>query len=174
MSTTTCAKCGNIVRLDRSSCPACGAARVASTTVQTALATAALPRREDMAIRIRSRLMWGDNPAEIRDELVKQGARISEVDELIRTETQERKKLYQALGVRNVIVGSALLFVGLILLFSADAFFSGVGPHQLPVWALVAGIALPISGILLITKGVRRMRRPGEGESTAHGNTEGH
>jgi hypothetical protein len=169
LSTTTCAKCGGIVRLDRSTCPACGAARVASTTVQTALATVALPRREDMAIHIRSRLMWGDKPTEIREELVKQGARPTELDGMIQTAIQERMNFYRALGRKNIIVGAALLVVGAIFLLGAGSFFDGAGPRQLPIWALLAGIVLPIAGILLAAKGVRRMRRPGEGESTAHG-----
>jgi hypothetical protein len=172
LSTTTCAKCGNIVRLDRSTCPACGAARVAMTTVQTALSTAALPRREDMAIQIRSHLMWGDDPAEIRKELVKQGARPGDVDGIIRTSIEERKKFYRSLGLKNVIVGSGVLVLGLIVMLCIQGFISGT-VNRLPIWFFFASIAWPIAGILLLVKGIRRMRRPGEGESTAQGDVDG-
>jgi len=173
VSTTTCAKCGGIVRLDRSTCPACGAARVASTTVQTALATVALPRREDMEIRIRSRVMWGDDAAEIRDELVKQGARPGDVDRMIRTAIEDRKQLYRALGRKNILVGTGIFVLGVIVMLCVQGFLSGAdGIRKLPIWFLVAGIALPIAGILLVAKGARRLLRPGEGESTAQG--EGH
>jgi hypothetical protein len=172
LSTTTCAKCGGVVRLDRPSCPACGAARVAMTTVTTSLATAYPPRREDMAIRIRSRLMWGDDPAEIRGEFVKLGARPAEVDALMRTAVQERENYYRALGLKNVIAGAALAVLGSAMLLCVHLFFSGAA-KQLPIWFMFAGIALPAGGIVLAVKGVRRMLRPGEGESTAHGDVEG-
>jgi len=168
MSTTLCSRCGGIVRIDRGSCPACGATRLATATAEFVPAPVSVLRREDMAILIRSRVMWGDDPTEIRTEFVKQGARAGEVDGLLRTAIQKRKDYYRKLGVKNVIGGGAALLVGGLILFTVHLFFSGAG-GRLPIWFLFAAVALPVGGILLVAKGVRRMRRPGEGESTAHG-----
>jgi hypothetical protein len=168
MSTTTCSKCGGIVRLDRGACPSCGAARIATMTVDLAPSSSVPPRREDMTIQIRSRLMWGDDPSEIRNEFVKLGARAAEVDGLLRTAIQQRKDFYRKLGLKNVIGGGALLVLGALFMVCCHVFFSGAG-GRLPIWFLLASITFPVGGSLLLFKGARRMMKPGEGETTAHG-----
>ena len=172
MSTTaavTCPKCGGIMRRDRRACPGCGAAR--TTTVikpfEPAGVTTPAPRSEDITIEIQSRVMWGDDPDGIRNDLLKQGARPTEVEALLRSALLHRKDVYRALGRKNAIIGAALLALGGAAMLSVGVFFGGVDSTS--IGFLIAGIALPVAGILLIAKGVRRIRRPGEGETTAHG-----
>lgn len=171
MTTTKCAKCGGIVRLDRAACPACGAVQTPGAPGAAAPAPAAAPpaparRREDVETEIRSRVMWGEAPQEIRSELVRQGVRPGDVDGMVRRAVEERKKHYKSLGVRNVAAGAGLLGLGIIIFIIVAAFMEG-HVRRMPVYFLAAAIGLPIAGILLLVKGIGRISRQGEGEREA-------
>jgi len=171
MTTTTCGKCGSVVRLDHSACPACGEVR-SGTSVRAAAAAA--PRREDVEIEVRARLMWGESPEGVRADFLRKGVRSVELDVVLRKAVEERKKYYRNLGLKNLIGGAVLFALGLAFLLISNAFFKGEGEiRRLPIWMLIAGITAPVSGILLMVKGGRRMGRPGEGERETEAHTEG-
>jgi hypothetical protein len=68
--------------MDYSSCPACGAAQLASTSPFVPVKPP-VPRREDVEIEIRSRLMWGESPEAVRADFIQKGVRSGELDSLL-------------------------------------------------------------------------------------------
>jgi uncharacterized membrane protein YhdT len=174
MSTTTCAKCGDIVRLDRGVCPACCASRRAATPDPSSSAASArkfIPGEEDARIQINSRVMWGEDLRAIRADFVRQGVRPGEGDTVLRRAVQGRRDHYRSLGRRNILTGTLLTAGGIVMVIIMAAVRSGAAPGvpRVPIWFIIAPVMLPVSGILLVFKGLRRLRRPGHGETTAHG-----
>jgi len=110
--------------------------------------------------------MWGDAPQLIRSELVQQGLRPGDVDGMVRRAVEERKKHYKSLGVRNVATGAGLLGLGAVVILIVVGFMEGQ-VRRMPVYFLFAAIGLPIAGILMIVKGMGRIKKQGEGEREA-------
>jgi hypothetical protein len=164
MSTTLCTKCGGIVRLDYSSCPSCGAANTPSAPSGSRESTVRpSPRREDLDIEIRSRLMWGESPDLVRADILGRGVRAGELDSLLNRAVLARKSYYRKQGIKNLALGIVLLAAGLILLLATDDVVKG-SPRNVSGRIILFGIAVPVGGILLIFKGARRLHRPGDGE----------
>jgi hypothetical protein len=168
MTTTTCGKCGSIVRLDHPACPACGEVRSGTAVRAAATVSAAAPvapRREDVETEVGARLMWGDPPEVIRADFVRKGVRPGEIDVIVRKAVEARKAAYRMAGIKDVLIGAGLLALGLFLLLFSGSFLRGeTEERKLPIWVLIVGITAPISGILMMVKGGRRIARPGVGE----------
>jgi len=162
MATTRCAKCGGIVRTDYSSCPACGAAQSASSSPFVP-GKPSVPRREDLEIEIRSRLMWGESPEAVRSDFIQKGVRSGELDTLLNRAVQDRKAYYRKQGVKNMLLGAGLLALGIVILLATDD-AAKEGRARISGRIVILGIAAPAGGLLLLFKGIRRISRPGAGE----------
>jgi hypothetical protein len=133
-----------------------------------------VPSEADVKTEVKARVMWGEDPQAIRADFVRQGVRPGEVDTVLRRSVQERKDYYRSQGRRNILHGSLLTAAGIVIGVIMAGVFSGAasGARRIPVWFIIAPVAFPVYGILLVFKGLRRLKRPGEGESTAHGELE--
>lgn len=161
MSTTPCSKCGAIVRRDHPTCPACEAAN--NPSAQGSVPAKPVPRREDMEIEIRSRLLWGESPEVVRADFVARGVRAGELDPLVTRAVLARKSYYRKKGIQNAALGLGLLVLGLILLLATDDVVKE-GPRRISGRIILLGVALPAGGLVLLFKGIKRLRHPGDGE----------
>jgi hypothetical protein len=161
--TTRCASCGGVVRLDHAACPACGAAR--SRIAGAPAPKPALPRPVDLEIEVYARLMWGEAPQQVRAQFLRLGAKPSEFDPLLRMLEQRRRDHYRKLGVRDLALGIGLLALGIGVIAVTWFWVQGeLEGQRFDMWLVIGAAVVPVGGILLILRGVKRVSRPGEGE----------
>ncbi len=64
---------------------------------------------DDLILEARARIIWGDQPESIRCFLTSNGMSVTEADAKIKALTRERNAEIRKLGIRDVLIGMALI-----------------------------------------------------------------
>ncbi len=154
-----CAGCRQAVPLGLRECPACRAPAEFSTQ-----------DRKRMDVEIRARVLWGDLPEEIREDWIRKGAPEPDIDEALRTAGLERRQHFRLRGMQDL--GIALL---LFLAAGAAAWTFHAELHGIRflrrgrgmALVIVAMTLLPLAGLALAFRGLRRLTVGGDPAESA-------
>ena len=120
--------------------------------------------RDRQRVDIRARILWGEDPEEIRDDCLRKGALTAELNADLRAALQERRTHFRGRGVQDLLIALLLIVLG------AGAFWIHWAErhHQIllrpktSALVLCGMIALPTCGVLLAMRGIRRVLIGGE------------
>lgn len=173
-ATVSCPRCRRSFAASAGTCAYCGTSLAApqapeSRTARPEPPTPPLPP-DRLRAEAKSRILWGDPPAAVRADLLKQGGRAPDVDAAIREATAERKTHFRRLGFRDLLIGG-LSAAGGAVAFLLGRLFDSVQRARYDVrgrgMIYLAAVALPVVAVFFIIRGVRRLLRGGAGEREA-------
>lgn len=113
-----------------------------------------------LIVEARARIIWGDEPSSVRDFLTSNGMSVTDADAQLRNLMLERNAEIRRLGIRDVLIGAALLAgagIFFYLLFRSS---------HLPRVSVRAGKGYGVLAILAfyalwrLVKGIIRLVRP--------------
>lgn len=116
---------------------------------------------DDLMVEARARIVWGDEPSSVRNFLISNGMSAMDADAKLRDLIRERNEEIRRLGVRDVLIGIALLG-------SAGIFFSlfkfSQTPHMMFRTRGYGAVGLPVLmalyGLWRLITGLIRLIRP--------------
>jgi hypothetical protein len=125
--------------------------------------------QERMGVDIRARVLWGEPLEEIQADWRKKGAPEAEIRAALNLAIQERRSHFRMRGTQDLAVGIALfLFAAISYGFHWAANHGGlVLPRKTIAGIAVTAILLPLAGLFLSIRGIRRMAVGGEVKEAA-------
>jgi len=113
-------------------------------------------KTDELIVEARAKIIWGEEPVSVRNFLISNGMSAEDADAKIAEFTHERNAEIRGRGIKNILIGAALIVGGSILLCYSHATAntpmgrvrSGKGLAGLVIvmlfglWRLVTGIIL--------------------------------
>ena len=153
-----CIACDEAIPRGLTACPACRTPVEFSTE-----------DRRHMDVDIRARVLWGDDPEEIRRDWIRKGAPEVDIQNALDLSHRERRTHFKIRGLQDL--GLALV---LFLATAASVWTVQEHDHGVPRFrgrtrngAFVTGILCPVAGVVLTIRGIRRIRVGGESAEAA-------
>ena len=115
---------------------------------------------DDLIVEARARIIWGDEPSSVRSFLTSNGMAAAEADAKIKELMLERNAEVRKLGIRDVLIGVALLAPAIIFfcLLFARSHIPSVTVRSGKGYGVLALVAL--YGLWRLINGVIRLARP--------------
>jgi hypothetical protein len=115
---------------------------------------------DELIVEARARVIWGDEPKSVRYFLISNGMSVAEADSNIRALTLERNTEIRKLGMRDVLIGVALIGV-------AGVFFYWLfRPSHIPTAGVRSAkgfgvlVVAALYGFWRLVNGIIRLVRP--------------
>lgn len=141
----TCPTCGRVIPVGFSTCNPCR-------------------ERTRMEVDIRARILWGEARDEVRADWLRKGSADVDVDSLLRVALQERRQHFRTRGFQDLVIALLLLLLGA----GAFGIYRAGARHEITLrgktgsLVMAAMVFLPVVGLILSTRGVRRVMIGGE------------
>ena len=114
---------------------------------------------DQIIIEARARIFWGEAPSSVRDFLISNGVSAIDADARIKEFNVERNTEIRKLGIKNTIIGAAILGGGTITLYPCFKYFDSLTQIKRPIFIalfLIAGLY----GMWKLVRGVSYLVRP--------------
>ena len=120
--------------------------------------------RDRQGVDIRARILWGEDPEEVRDDWIRKGAPRAEVHADLRAALQERRTHFRVRGVQDLLIALLLIALGAGALWIhwAERHHQILLRPKTSALVLCGMVALPTCGVLLAMRGIRRVLIGGE------------
>jgi hypothetical protein len=114
----------------------------------------------ELIVEARARIIWGDEPASVRYFLTSSGVAAAEADAKIEELTLERNAEIRKLGIRDVMIGVALMAPGIFFfcMLFVRSHIPSLTARSGKGYGVVALVAL--YGLWRLMNGVIRLLRP--------------
>jgi hypothetical protein len=109
---------------------------------------------EILITEARARITWGDEPASVRDFLTSSGMSAADADAKIKELICERSAEIRKIGIRNVVIGAAILCAAAFGFFVSFACSPSGNLGPLTGRVCVAAVLAALFGLWKLTKGV--------------------
>ena len=115
---------------------------------------------DDLMVEARARIIWGDEPLSVRYYLTSNGMSAADADAQIKQFTLERNAEIRKLGIKNVLIGVALIGAAGIFFYPlyASSHIPSVSVRSGKGYGVLFGAAL--YGLWKLVKGIIYLVRP--------------
>jgi hypothetical protein len=115
---------------------------------------------DDLIVEARARIIWGDEPSSVRYFLTSNGVSAADADAKLRELVLERNAEIRRLGVRDVLIGVALLGGAGIFFYSLfrSSHMPGVNVRAGKGYGIL--VLLAFYGLWRLINGISRLVRP--------------
>ena len=112
------------------------------------------------AIDIRAKIMWGDDPEEVRQAYLAQDHGRDFIDPVIREALTERGKWFRQMGVRVLLFGISCSLGCLLFLYLSQTSSSA---HRGDAGGVLLVVGFSLGACFFFMRGIRRIRTGGRG-----------
>jgi len=114
---------------------------------------------EQVIIEARAEIIWGESSSSVRGFLISNGISAIEADAKIKDFNVERNAEIRRLGIKNVVIGAAILGGGTITLYPCFKYFDSLTHIDRPIFIGVFVVG-GLYGMWKLVRGISYLVRP--------------
>jgi hypothetical protein len=116
-------------------------------------------KAEQVIIEARAKIIWGEPSSSVRDFLISNGISAVEADAKIKDFNVERNAEIRRLGIKNTVIGAAILGGGTITLYPCFKYFDSLTHINRPIFIGVFVVG-GLYGMWKLVRGISYLLRP--------------